>query len=124
MLQDECSGRIRKREADYLGYALLDSIVDQYFVILEHYGSQIEDLEEELLDKPTESILGKLHAVRRRALYIRRAIYPMREVVNQFEKSDSKLVDEETKLFIRDLYDHTIQVIETVEVFRDSVSDF
>lgn len=118
----EASGQIRRRGADYLGYALIDSIVDQYFVILEHYGSQIEELEEELLDKPSDTILGKLHIVRRKALHIRRAVYPMREVVSRLEKSDSALMEAETKLFVRDLYDHTIQVIETVEVFRDSVS--
>lgn len=118
----ESSGQIRRRNADYLGYALLDAIVDQYFVILEHYGTQIEDLEEELLEKPTEEILGKLHIVRRKALHIRRSIYPMREVVSRYEKSDSKLIQDDTKLFVRDLYDHTIQVIETVEVSRDAVS--
>lgn len=116
------SGQIRKRRADYLGYALLDSIVDQYFVILEHYGEHIEELEEELLDKPSENILAKLHTVRRKAINIRRAVYPMREVVSRYEKSDSTLIDVETKLFLRDLYDHTIQIIETVEVFRDSVN--
>lgn len=116
------SGQIRRRKADYLGYALLDSIVDQYFVILEHYGEHIEELEEELLDRPSENILSKLHSVRRKAINIRRAVYPMREVVSRYEKSDSKLIDSETKLFLRDLYDHTIQVIETVEVFRDSVN--
>lgn len=118
----ESSGQIRKRGADYLGYALLDAIVDQYFVILEHYGSQIEELEEELLRNPNEELLGKLHIVRRKALHIRRSVYPMREVVSRYEKSDSPLIHSDTKLFVRDLYDHTIQVIETVEVFRDSVS--
>lgn len=116
------SGQIRKRSADYLGYALIDSIVDQYFVILEHYGEHIEELEEELLNKPSENILSRLHTVRRKAINIRRAVYPMREVVSRFEKSESQLIDSETKLFLRDLYDHTIQVIETVEVFRDSVN--
>ena len=116
------SGFIRKRGADYLGYALLDSIVDQYYVILEHQISEIEEVEEKLLIDPTENILPKLHSLRRRAMKIRRGIVPMREIVNQFQKTENKLVHPETKLFIRDLYDHTIQVIETTEAFRDSVN--
>lgn len=118
----ESSGQIRKRGSDYLGYALLDAIVDHYYVILEHYGYHIEELEEELLNNLNETALNKLHIVRRKALHIRRAVYPMREVVSRFEKSESQLIHPDTKLFMRDLYDHTIQVIETVEVFRDSVS--
>jgi magnesium transporter len=116
------SGFIRKRGADYLGYALLDSIVDQYYVILEHQIAEIEEVEENLLIDPTENILPKLHTLRRRAMNIRRGIFPMREIVNQFQKTENKLVQHETKLFIRDLYDHTIQVIETTETFRESVN--
>ena len=116
------SGQIRKRQSDYLGYALLDAIVDQYYVILEHYGEHIDELEEELLDKPSEKILSRLHNLRRKAINIRRAVYPMREVVSKYEKSDSPLIYKDTKLFLRDLYDHAIQVIETAEVFRDSVN--
>jgi magnesium transporter len=116
------SGVIRRRGADYLGYALLDSIVDQYFVILEHQISEIEEIEEKLLLDPTENILPKLHSLRRRAMRIRRGIFPMREIVNQLQKSESDLIQQETKLFIRDLYDHTIQIIETTEAFRESVN--
>ncbi|MGM0478961.1 MAG: magnesium/cobalt transporter CorA [Bacteroidota bacterium] len=116
------SGQIRKRNADYLGYALLDAIVDHYFVTLEHFGEQIEVLEESLLQKPDERLLAQIHNIRRKALHIRRAIYPLREVVSRLEKLDSTFIEDETKLFVRDLYDHTIQVIETVEVFRESAS--
>ncbi len=116
------SGQIRKRNADYLGYALLDAIIDHYFVTLEYFGEQIESIEESLLEKPDEHLLAEIHNIRRKALHIRRAIYPLREVVSRFEKLDSTFIEDETKLFVRDLYDHTIQVIETVEVFRESAS--
>ncbi|MEX1192564.1 MAG: magnesium/cobalt transporter CorA [Brumimicrobium sp.] len=118
----EGKGQIRSRGADYLMYAIIDSVVDHYFVILEHFGDKIEDLEIELLEHPTNEVLKKLHLLRREALQLRRTVYPLREVVNRLEKQESNLIQPETKLFIRDLYDHTIQVIETIEVFRDSAS--
>lgn len=119
---EEGKGYIRKRGTDYLLYALIDSVVDSYFVILENFGEKMEDLEVLLLDAPEKSVLNKLHEMRRETLDLRRSVYPLREVVNQFEKIEEPMVKDETKIFIRDLYDHTIQVIETIEVFRDSAS--
>lgn len=118
----EGKGQIRHRKTDYLAYALLDSIVDHYFIAIEHFGNVIEELEIELLENPSDEILPTLHEVRREASYIRRSVFPMREAVSRFEKLEVSYVHKETKFFIRDLHDHTIQVIETVTVFKDTVS--
>lgn len=118
----EGKGLIRKRSADYLLYALIDSVVDFYFLILEKKGEEIEHIEESVMEDPHESILSELHRVRRAVMQLRRSIYPLRDVMNKFERAEEPLVKEENKIFIRDLYDHTIQVIETVEVFRDTIS--
>lgn len=116
----EGKGFIRKRNADYLLYALIDSVVDHYFVILETLGERIEELEVELLKKPTDETLGKLHKIRRESLELRRSVYPLREVISKFEKIDESILNPDVRVFIRDLYDHTIQVIDTIEVMRES----
>lgn len=118
----DSKNQIRSKGSDYLAYALMDSIVDHYFIAIEHFGNVIEELEIELLENPSDDILPKLHEVRREASYIRRSVFPLREAVNRFEKLEAPYMHQETKLFIRDLYDHTIQVIETVTVFKDAVS--
>lgn len=118
----ENKGQIRQRHTDYLAYALLDSIVDHYFIAIEHFGNVIEELEVELLENPSDKILPDLHEVRREASYIRRSVFPLREAVSRFEKLEVPYMHKETKLFIRDLYDHTVQVIETVTVLKDAVS--
>lgn len=118
----EGKGFIRKRGSDYLLYALVDSVVDHYFLILEALGEKIETLETELLLKADESILAKLHHLRRETLDLRRSVYPLREVISKFEKIDESILNPDVRVFIRDLYDHTIQVIETIEVLRESAS--
>jgi magnesium transporter len=118
----EGKGYIRKRGASYLLYALMDSVVDYYFLILESIGEKLEEIENQLLQNPDTNTLNKLHGVRRETLYLRRSVYPLREVVGRFEKLDEPFVSIDTRVFIRDLYDHTIQVIETIEVFRDMAS--
>jgi magnesium transporter len=118
----EGKGQIRSRGVDYLNYALIDSIVDHYFVVLEDFGNKLDDLEIELLQNPTDHVLKKLYHLRREALILRRSIYPLREVVSQLQKHDGLFITDETKVFIRDLYDHVIQVFETIEAFRDSTS--
>lgn len=117
----DAKGQIRNRHTDYLAYALLDSIVDHYFIAIEYFGNSIEELEVELLEHPSDDILPRLHEVRREASYLRRSVFPLRETVNRFEKLEVKFMHKETKLFIRDLYDHTIQVIETITVLKDAV---
>ncbi|PKP25806.1 MAG: magnesium and cobalt transport protein CorA [Bacteroidetes bacterium HGW-Bacteroidetes-2] len=118
----EGKGFIRKRGTDYLLYALLDSVVDNYFIILETFGEKLEQVETALLENPDKNTLNKLHLLRRETLNLRRSIYPLREVVSRFEKMEEPFINPEIKVFIRDLYDHTIQVIETIEVFRDMAS--
>ncbi|NCT17963.1 MAG: magnesium and cobalt transport protein CorA [Flavobacteriaceae bacterium CG_4_8_14_3_um_filter_34_10] len=118
----EGKGFIRKRGADYLLYALLDSVVDNYFIILETFGEKLEDVEIALLENPDKNTLNKLHLLRRETLNLRRSVYPLREVVSRFEKIEEPFINPDIKVFIRDLYDHTIQVIETIEVFRDMAS--
>ena len=115
-------GTIRKRGSDYLLYALMDSIVDYYFVVIENLGEQIEDLENDLIANPNQNSILKLHSIRREILQIRRSVYPLRETINRLDKTEDLLFAQDTKIFIRDLYDHTIQVIETIEVFRDMAS--
>jgi len=114
--------RIRSQGADYLGYTLLDAIVDSYFVILEDLGDRIEDMEEELVTDPKPETLRDLHGLKRRMILLRRSIWPLREVIAGLEKSRLDLIRSETRLFLRDVYDHTIQVIDQVETYRDILS--
>ena len=118
----EGKGTIRKRTADYLLYALLDAIVDQYFLILESFGEHMEKIENELLTNHNNTIINQLHLLRSETFNLRRAVYPLREIISNFEKLEDPHVKPDTKIFIRDLYDHTIQVIETIELFREMAS--
>lgn len=115
-------GRVCTLGPDYLMYALLDAIVDHYFVVLERMGDDIEEIEEQLLAAPKPKHLEALHELRREALYLRKYIFPMREVVAKLEMGGHELVAENTIFFLRDLYDHTIQVMDTVETFRDMLA--
>jgi len=114
--------RIVKRHADYLIYSLFDAIVDNYFVILEHLGEQIADLEEELVTDPTIDTLQFIHNLKRELLFLRKYVWPLREVVSRFEKDETDLIEESTSIYLRDVYDHTIQVIDTIETFREMIS--
>lgn len=114
--------RIRNSGPDYLAYALIDAVVDHYFLILEKMGEKIERLEEQLHEKPTPEILQGIHDLRREMIYFRKQAWPIREVLNTWQKMESSIFDEANKAFIRDVYDHTIQVIDTIESFRDIIS--
>ena len=115
-------GQIRKLGADYLLYALLDAVVDQYFVILEELGDDIEALEEEVLAHPRADVLQTLHRLKREMIYLRKAVWPLREIINVLARDDSSLVQKHTLIYLRDLYDHAIRVMDTVETFRDLIS--
>lgn len=115
-------GRIRKMGPDYLVYALIDAIVDGYFAILEKVGEKIEVLEEALIHDPGDEILHQIHALKRELIGLRRSVWPLRELVGGIERSESALIKESTGMYLRDVYDHTIQVIDTVESYRDMVS--
>jgi magnesium transporter len=112
-------GIIRKQGADYLAYCLLDAIVDGYFPVLEYYGELIEDLEEEVMRRPDRSTLEKIYKIRRELLAIRRAIWPQRDAINSLIRDGSDLISSEVQVYLRDCYDHTIQVMDMVETYRE-----
>ena len=114
--------RIRKMGADYLAYSLIDAIVDNYFIILEKIGDKIELLEEKLVTDPTQETLHIIHNLKREMIFLRKSVWPLREVVSGMERGESPLIKESTRVYLRDVYDHTIQVIDTIETFRDMVS--
>ena len=118
----EGKGRIRKSGADYLVYALIDALVDSYFTILENLGDRIEDLEEDLLSHPDPESLQTVHKLKKELLLLKKSVWPMREVISGLERGDSQLISDSTGIYFRDVYDHTIQVIDTVETYRDVAS--
>jgi magnesium transporter len=115
-------GRIRKAGSDYLAYALLDAVVDEYFLILETIGEKIEVVEEELLANSTRETLQNIHDMKREMIFFRKQVWPLRELINGLSKGESSLIRESTGIYLRDIYDHTIQIIDTIESFRDMLS--
>jgi magnesium transporter len=116
------TGRLRASGADYLAYALLDAVVDAYFEVLESVSQRIEGLEDQLVESPGSFVLQAAHALRREMILLRRAVWPLREVISGLERSESRLIRSGTRVFLRDVYDHTVQVIDAVESFRDMLS--
>lgn len=116
------SGRIRQRGPDYLTYTLIDSIVDSYFHILEKIGDRLEELEQDLINQPTQDTLKQVYHFKGQLIYLRKAIWPLRELVNSLLQDEFDLIEKSTRVFLRDLYDHSVQVIETLETFRDTAS--
>jgi len=112
-------GNARKMRADYLAYSMMDAIIDNYFIVLEKTGERLTALDEELLDAPTPQTLGKIHRLQRELLFLRKAVWPVREVLGHLERGGSALIAPPTVIYLRDVYDHVIEVIETVESFRD-----
>ncbi len=112
-------GYIRKLGADYLTYALLDAIVDHCFPVLEHIGEELEAVEEEMLDKPSKQTVTQLHGYKRTLMQLRRFVWPERDVVSAMLHSEGHIVQPETKVFLRDLYDHTVQIMDLIESYRD-----
>jgi magnesium transporter len=112
-------GYARKMKSDYLAYALLDATVDQFYPIIETLGELIETIEEELLDKPSRETLRKLYEAKRLLLQLRRTAWPQREIFNTLIRDDSGLILKETQIFLRDCYDHTAQLIDILESYRD-----
>jgi magnesium transporter len=115
-------GRIRKMGADYLAYALMDAIVDNYYVILEKIGEKIESMQEDIILNPEPETLQHIYKLKRDMIYLRKSVWPLREVINGLLREESKLIKKSTHIYLRDLYDHTIQVIDTIETYRDMVS--
>ena len=115
-------GRMRQSGADYLLYALVDAIVDQYFLVLESLGEKIESLQEKVVADPKPDTLKEIHALKRQLLFLRRAVWPLREATNALSRSDCPFLHEPTKVFFRDVYDHVVQIIDTIETLREMVS--
>jgi magnesium transporter len=115
-------GRIRKEGADYLAHAIIDNIVDNYFIVLENLEEKIEDLEDNLVKDPSQSTLQTIHLLKRELIVLRKSLWPLREAVSSLQRSDSFLINKSTVVYFKDIYDHTVAIIDTVETFRDMLS--
>jgi len=115
-------GRIRTMGADYLAYALIDALVDHFFPVIEHLGERIEDLEDEVMSDPARNTVEQIHAIRKELLTLRRAAWPQREVLAAMERFESARIGRETRVFLRDAYDHAVQIMDMVETYRDLAS--
>lgn len=115
-------GNVRKLGPDYLAYTLLDAIIDGFFPVLEAYGELIEDLEAEVVENPTRQTLEKIHQIKRELLTLRRAIWPQREALNSLIRDGSDLISDEVRLYLRDCYDHSIQILDMLETYRELAS--
>ncbi len=116
------AGRIRKLGTDYLMYCLLDIIVDNYFTVLEDFSEEIEVAEDELIVQSTSKTLKTIHKLKRQVLFLHKAVWPLRDVLSSLERGESELINESTNIFIRDLYDHVVQAMDTTETIRDILS--
>jgi magnesium transporter len=115
-------GRIRTLGADYLAYALIDAVIDRYFVVLEDLGEKIELIEDDLVADPSRNALQQLQDLKREMLFLRRSVWSLREVLSFLERGESSLIRKTTRIYFKDVYDHIVQVIDTVETFREMLS--
>ncbi len=115
-------GNIRTMKADYLAYALLDAIVDHGFPVLEEIGEALEEIEDTVLTAPGKETIGQLHSLKRTLMQLRRFVWPERDVVNAMLHGTSEFIRPETKVYLRDLYDHTVQIMDLIESYRDVVT--
>ncbi len=113
------TGRIRKSGADYLAYALMDAMVDHYFLILEIFAERMESLEDELLDRPGPDAMARIHEMKREMIFLRRQIWPLKEILGQMKKTGPPLVKKTTHVYLSDVLDHTAQVVDAIASFRD-----
>jgi magnesium transporter len=115
-------GQIRKLGADYLAYSILDILVDSYFTVLEQLTERTEALEDKLLQQATPALLKEIHEIKRETMIMRRAVWPLREVINSLTRADQRFFKPETQPYLRDIYDHTVHVIESLEGIRDLIA--
>jgi len=115
-------GRLRKMGADYLAHALLDAVVDNYFVLLERFGERIKSLDDELEQRPDRKTLQAIHTLRRENIFLGKSIWPLRELISELDRSESELLTDGLDRYLRDLYDHTIQIIDIVETNQDLIT--
>ena len=118
----KAGGRVRNAGPDYLAYALIDAFIDNYFPVLEKYGERLESIEEDVLSRPEPVLVSRMHEVKRDLLTLRRAIWPLRETINSLVREPSPFISDETRVYFRDCYDHTIQIIDLLENYRDVAS--
>ena len=118
----DSKGRIRRRRVDYLFYALIDVIIDDYFIVLEKLGNELEALEEEVILDPNPDVLKRIFNAKVNALVLRRAIWPLRDLTNVLVRGESSLLGEDIEHFLHDLHDHTVQLLETVGIIREMVT--
>lgn len=115
-------GRVRKLGSDYLFYALMDAVVDYYFNTIEKIGDKVEDIEEEIINDPKRKSLIELYNLKRQVIYLRKQVWPLRDMINNLLRSESDFITPNTQLFFRDLQDHSTRIIDTVETYRDLLS--
>ncbi len=115
-------GRIRSAGADYLAYSILDSLVDALFPVLETLGERVEQLEDEVIERPSQKVVPKVHALRRDLLGLRRTLWPLREALVVLQREESPFVTPETRIFLRDCHDHAVQALELVETHRETAA--
>ncbi len=115
-------GKIRGMGSDYLAYSLIDAIVDGYFSVLEEFGERVVDVEEELALTPERDTLHLINELKKEIIFLRKTVWPLREAIAFLERGDSHLLQDSTRVYFRDVYDHTVQVIDTVETYRDLLS--
>lgn len=118
----EGKSRLTRGGPDYLAYTLIDTVVDNYFIVLENLGEQIETLEEELVTDPDPGTLHAIHDLKRELIFLRKSVWPLREVISALERGESRLFQETSLIYLRDAYDHIIQIIDTIETFREMAS--
>jgi magnesium transporter len=119
----QSQSRVRQLGSDYLMYELLDAVIDGYFPVIERYGELVDQLEDAVPDGPDESVLASIHAYRADLLQLRRAVWPFREAVLHLTRSEASLISRETRLYLRDAYDHTIQLMDILEIYRETCAD-
>jgi magnesium transporter len=115
-------GRIRKLRPDYTAYAIIDSVVDRYFDVIDFIGEKIENLETELVSNPKPDTLRRIHDLRRELIFVRKSVWPLREVIASMQRAGSDLIHESTNIYLRDLYDHVIRITDSIDTYRDMLS--
>ncbi len=118
----EGRGIIRSAGSGYLAYALIDTVIDEFYPVLEQFGEELADLEEEVVERATRGTLRKIHAAKRRLLQMRRAVWPHRDVISALVRDDSPFIDPPTRVYLRDTYDHAVQLLDVLESYRETAA--
>ena len=114
---------IRKYGPDFLGYEMIDVIVDNYFTVLDYVGDTTDDTEEELIANPSKKTLQQIYFIKRELMYLRKSVFPLRELIGQLTRCQTQMINENTIVYLRDVYDHLIQIVDTIETYQDIMSN-